>query len=130
MVYYDHNRVVAGGGRKIGDEVDRELFKGEGGRGGDGHKWRDGQMGVDFILLTKGTPIDKVFHEGRETRPPKVTFKDSLGAEDTQVTCGGGRMDGVEERGAGQWGNIHLSFKVKVSIVISPIRHRRVREQG
>ena len=28
MVYYDHNRVVAIGGRKIGDEVNRELLKG------------------------------------------------------------------------------------------------------
>ena len=35
MVYYDHNRVVADEGRKIGDEVDRELFEEEGGRGGD-----------------------------------------------------------------------------------------------
>ena len=101
MVYYDHNRVMAIGGRKISDEVDRELFKGEGYRGGDGRKWRDGQMGVDFVLLTEGTSINEVFYEGRETGPPKVTFKDSLGVEDTYVTHGGGRVDEVEERGAG-----------------------------
>ena len=88
-------------GRKISDEVDRELFKGEGGRGGDGHKQRDGWMGVDFVLLTEGASVDEVFYEGRETRPPKVTFKDSLGMEDIHVTCGGERVDGVEERGAG-----------------------------
>ena len=87
-------------------------------------------MGVDFVLLTEGASINEVFYKGRETRPPKVTFKDSLGMEDTHVTHGGGRVDGVEERGVGQWGNIHPSLKVKVSIVISPIRHRRVREQG
>ena len=129
MVYYDHNRVMAVGGRKIGDEVDRELFKGEGDRGGDGRKQRDGWMGIDFVLLTEGAPIDEVFYEGRETRPPKVTFKNSLGVEDTHVIYGGGRVDGVDERGVGQWGNIHLSLEVEVSIVISPIRHRRVREQ-
>ena len=28
MVYYDHNRVVAIGGREISDEVNRELLKG------------------------------------------------------------------------------------------------------
>ena len=125
MVYYDHNR------RNVSDEVNRELLKGEGGRGGDGHKWRDdGWMGVDLILLTDGTAVDEVFHKGGETWPPKITFKDSFGAEDAHIIHGGRRVDGVEEREAGQWGNIHLSFKVKVSIVISPIRCRRAREQG
>ena len=101
MVYYDHNRVMAVGGRKISDEINRELFKGEGGRGGDEHKWRDGWMDVDFVLLTEGTSIDEVFYKGRETGPPRVTFKDRLGVEDTHVTSGGGRVDEVEERGAG-----------------------------
>ena len=87
-------------------------------------------MGVHFVLLTEGTPVDEVFHKGGETGLSKITFKDSFGVEDIHVTCGGGRVDGVEERGVGRWGNIHLSFKVKVSIVVSPIRHRRVREQG
>ena len=90
MVYYDHNRVVAIGGREIGDEVDRELLKEEGGRGGDGHKWRDGRMGVDLVLLTKGTAVNEVFHEGGETQPPEISFKDSLSMEDTHVTHGGG----------------------------------------
>ena len=58
-------------------------------------------MGVDFILLTKGTSVDKVFYEGRKTGPPKVIFKNSLGVEDTHMTCGGGKVDGVEERGVG-----------------------------
>ena len=130
MVYYDHNRVVAIRGRKIGDEVDRELLKGEGDRGGDGHKWRDDRISVDLVLLTDGAAINEVFHEGEETWPPKITFKDSLGVEDIHVTHGERRVDGVEEGGVGQWGNIHPSFKVKMSIVIGPIRHRRVREQG
>ena len=128
MVYYDHNKIVAIRGRKISDEVDRELLKGEGGRGGDGHKWRDGRMGVDLVLLAEGAAINEVFYEEGKTWPPKITFKDSLGVEDTHVTHGGGRVDGVEKRGAGRWGNIHPSLKVKVSIVISPIRHRRVIE--
>ena len=101
MVYYDHNRVVAIGGREIGDEVNRELLKGEGGRGGDRHKQRDGWMGVDFVLLTEGTAVDEVFHEGGETWPPKIMFKDRLDVEDTHVTSGGGRVDEVEERGVG-----------------------------
>ena len=125
MVYYGHNRVVAIRGRKISDEVNRELLKGEGGRGGDGHKQRDGRMSVYLVLLTDGTAINEVFHEGEEIWPPKI----SLGVEDIHVTHGEGRVDGVEEGGVGQWGNIHPSFKVKVSIVIGPIRHRRVREQ-
>ena len=55
-------------------------------------------MGVDFVLLTEGTAVDEVFHEGGETWPPKIMFKDSLGVEDTHVTHGGERVDGVEER--------------------------------
>ena len=120
---------MAIGGRKISDEVDRELLKGKDGRGGDGCKQRDGRMGIDLVLLTDGASIDEVFHEGGETWPSKITFKDSLGVEDTHVTHGGGRVDGVEKRGAGRWRNIHPSFKVKLSIVISPIRCRRAREQ-
>ena len=128
MDYYDHNKVMAIRGRKIGDEVDRELLKGEGGRGGDGHEWRDGRMGVDLVLLTEGTAVNEVFHEGGETWPSKIMFKDSLDVEDAHVTHGGGRVDGVEEKRVGQRGNIHPSFKVKVFIVISPIRRRRARE--
>ena len=101
MIYYDHNRVMAGGGRKIGDEVDRELFEGKDGSGGDGCKWRNSQIGVDFVLLTEGTSINEVFYEGREIGPPKVTFKDRLGVEDTHVISSGGRVDGVKERGVG-----------------------------
>ena len=101
MVYYNHNRVMAIRGRKIGDEIDRELFEGEGGRGEDGHKWRVGQMDVDFVLLTEGASINEVFYEGRETGPPKVTFKDRHGVKNTHVTSSGGRVDGVEEREAG-----------------------------
>ena len=88
-------------GRKIRDEINRELFKGESGRGGDGRKWRDGRMGVDFILLIEDASIDEVFYKGRETGPPKIMFKDRLDVEDTHVTSGGGRVDEVEERGVG-----------------------------
>ena len=101
MVYYDHNRVVAIRGREISDEVNRELLEGEGGRGGDGRKWRDGWMGVDFVLLTKGAAINKVFYKGGEVQPPKITFKDSFSVEDTHVARDGERVNGVEERGAG-----------------------------
>ena len=59
-------------------------------------------MDVDLVLLAEGAAIDKVFHKGGETRPPEILFKDSLGVEDTHVTHGGGRVDGVEERGVGQ----------------------------
>ena len=113
MVYYDHNRVMAIRGRKISDEVNRELLEREGGRGGDGCKCRDARMDIDFVLLTEGTAIDEVFYKEGETWPPKIMFKDSFGTEDTHVACGGGRVDGVEERGAGRWENVHLSFKVK-----------------
>ena len=43
-------------------------------------------MGVDFVLLTDHTSINKVFDEGGKSQPPVVSFKDGLGAEDPHMT--------------------------------------------
>ena len=59
MVDHNQNRILAANFRKVGDEVDRDLFEGESGRRGDRVQRRFGRMGVYFVLLTGGTSFDE-----------------------------------------------------------------------
>ena len=43
-------------------------------------------MGVDFVLLTDRTSINEIFDKGCKSRPPVVSLKDGLGAEDPHMT--------------------------------------------
>ena len=47
-------------------------------------------MMVHFVLLACGAARDKGIDEGGQTRPPEVTFDDSLGAEVSCMSQGGG----------------------------------------
>ena len=73
---------------KVCDKVNGQLLEGEGVRGGNGNERRDGRMGVNLVLLTDGTPVDKMFDKRGKAWPPEVTFKNSLCAEDTHVAGG------------------------------------------
>ena len=47
-------------------------------------------MGVDLVLLTDCTSINKVFDKESEAWPPVVSFKDGLGAKDAHMVREGG----------------------------------------
>ena len=96
MVYYDHNRIMAIGSRKVHDKVNGQLLEGEGVQGGNGNERRDSRMGVDLVLLTDGTPIDEVFDKRGKAQPPEVTFENSLCAEDIHVAGGRGGVKRME----------------------------------
>ena len=97
MVYYDHDRVMAVGDRKISDEVDGELPAKEGSGRRDRHEWRDCEVSINLALLTNSAVVHEVFDKRSKTGPPKVTFKDRFGVEDTHVPGCRGEMDQVEE---------------------------------
>ena len=78
-------------------------------------------MSVNLILLTDCTAVNEVFDEGGETRPPEVMFMDRFHAENAHMTDYRGGMDQVEEGRAGRWRNIHMTFEIKVAIVIGPV---------
>ena len=40
-------------------------------------------MGVDLVLLTDRTSINKILDEGGKSWPPVVSLKDGLGVEDS-----------------------------------------------
>jgi len=72
MVYHDQERIKAGGGGEVGDEIAGDLL--EGSRGG-GFNWGKGWQGgvcVRFVLLANGTAFNIFMDLGGETGPPKL----------------------------------------------------------
>ena len=96
MVDHDHDRVKSRRGREVGDEVNRELFKGERDIGLDREQRRRDGVSVGLVLLADGTPSDEALYKGGEAWPPEIPFQNCFGAKDTHVTRQGGGMDRVE----------------------------------
>ena len=42
-------------------------------------------MGVDLVLLTDCTSINKILDEGGKSQPPVVPFEDGLGVKDPHM---------------------------------------------
>ena len=96
MVNHDQDRIKAGGGKKICDNVNWELAEGERSGGRDGMERRRGGVSINLVLLADCTAIDKVFDKGGKTGPPVVVFEDSLCMEDTHMTKEKRGMNSVE----------------------------------
>ena len=130
MVDYDHDRIETRGWWQVSDEVDRELLERESGGGRYGTKGQGGGVGVDLVLLTDHTSINKMFDEGSKSWPPVVPLEDGLGVKDAHMAQEGRRMYGMQEWRSGGWGNKHATFKIQMTIVIVPVREGGVREEG
>ena len=85
-------------------------------------------MMVYLVLLAHGTARDKGIDKGEQTRPPEVTFNDGLGVEMPCMPRGGGFVQRANEGAVGCWWYIHLSLKVEVAILESPVSEGRARE--
>ena len=96
MVDHDHDRIKSRRGREGGDEVNRELFKGERDSGFDREERRDNGVSVGLALLADGTTSNEVLYEGGEAWPPEITFQNCFGAKYTHVASQRGGMDRVE----------------------------------
>ena len=64
MVDHDQNGVYPVYLREICNEVNRELFKGKGGHGGDGVQWQADRVGVHFVLLAHSTSFNEFVNIG------------------------------------------------------------------
>ena len=53
-------------------------------------------MSTSLVLLANGTAGNKVVDKHRKSRPPKVTFNNSLSAKAAKVTRDGRGVDRVE----------------------------------
>ena len=127
MVNYDHDRIKTRGGQKVGDEVDGELLERESGDRWYGTEEWGGGVGVDLVLLTDRTSIDKIFDKGSKSWPPVVSLKDGLGVKDAHMAREGRGVYDMQECRSGGWGNKHPTFKVQMTIVVVPVRESRVR---
>ena len=85
VVDYDHDRIKTRGWWKVGDEFDGELFERESGGGWYGTERWSGGVGVDLVLLTDRTSVNKIFDEGHKSWPPVVPFKDEFGVKDAHM---------------------------------------------
>ena len=71
MVYHDQERIEAGGGGKVGNQIAGDLLEGVRGGGFDRGKWRYSGVCVGFVLLAGGTAFYVLSDIGREARPPE-----------------------------------------------------------
>ena len=71
----DHNQkgIKAGEDREVGDKVTGDLLEGAGHGGADGGEWRDGRMGVGFVLLAGCTTLDIFTNIGGKAGPPEFS---------------------------------------------------------
>ena len=130
MVDHNHDRVKPRGRREVGDEVDRELFKGESDGGFDQEERGHNGVRIGFVLLADGTASDKVFDKGGEARPPEIPFQNCLGTKDTHMTSQRGGMDGVEQGRVSRRGYEHPIAEIKMSVIERPVGKRGTSEQG
>ena len=72
MVNHDQKGIKTIGKGKVGDQITGDLLKGEGAGGRNGEEWGTGQMGVDLVLLARGTSTDITMNVRGEAWPPKL----------------------------------------------------------
>ena len=107
MVYHDHERVKAHGGREVGDKVARDLLEGAGGEGFNRRQGGYGGVCVGLILLAKGTAFDITADKRGEAGPPEFGGDQLTRFEEAGVAGGFMVMapckDGATERIIGRY---------------------------
>ena len=87
----DHNQkgVKTIGKGKVGDQITGDLLKGVGAGGQNGEEWRMGWMGVDLVLLARGTSADITSNIRGEAQPPKLRGNKLAGLENSRMASSG-----------------------------------------
>ena len=89
MVDHDQERIKARRKWEVGNEINGELLERAGTGGGNGGEGGHHGVCVDFHLLTKGTPRDKVVDKRGHTGPPVVPRQQRISAEEASMARGG-----------------------------------------
>ena len=97
MVYHDHERIEAGGQRKIRDKITRNLLKRTRGDGLNGRKGGYGGVRVNFVLLAEGTALDVAADIGGEAGPPEFGGDQLSRFQETGMTSGFMIMAALED---------------------------------
>ena len=86
MVDHDQKGIEAGGRGEVGDKVTGELLKGAGGGGANRSEWRDGGVGICFVLLAGRAALDVLADVGGEAGPPEFCCDELTSFEVAGVT--------------------------------------------
>ena len=86
MVNHDQERIEAGRGRKVGDEVAGDLLERAGHGGATGGKRWDGGVGISLVSLAGGTAFNVLADVGGEAGPPELRRDELTGFQVAGVT--------------------------------------------
>ena len=124
MVDHDQKGIKTIGKGKVSDEITRDLLEGAGAGGRNRVERGSRRMGVDLMLLARGTPTDITPNVGGEARPPKLRGNKLASFEDTRVASSGVVMvashDGVAQ--ARVSGDIDTVLVSQDASIVMPIR--------
>ena len=74
---------------KVSDQIAGDLLKGAGAGGWNGEEWGSGWMGVDLVLLARGTSVDKTVNVRGKAWLPKLRGNKLASLEDSRMTSSG-----------------------------------------
>ena len=72
MVDHDQKGIKTIGKGEVSDQITGDLLEGAGAGGGDREEQGTRRMGIDLVLLARGTPTDITLDKRGEARPPKL----------------------------------------------------------
>ena len=124
MVDHDQKGIKTIRKGEVGDQITRDLLEGAGAGGRNREERGARRMGVDLILLARGTPADITADVRGEARPPKLRGNKLASFEDTGVASSGVVMvvsyDSVAQ--ASVSGDIDTVLISQDASVVMPIR--------
>ena len=89
MVDHDQKGIKTIGKGKVGDQITGDLLEGVGAGGRNGEEWGSGWMGVDLVLLARGTSMDIAVDVRGEAWPPKFQGNQLASLENSWVASSG-----------------------------------------
>ena len=95
MVNHDQKGIKTIGKRKVSDQITGDLLEGAGAGGWNGEEWGSGRMGVDFVLLARGTAVDIAANVRGEAWPPKFRGNQLASFENARMASSGDRKSVV-----------------------------------
>ena len=132
MVDHDQKGIKATGKGKVSDQITGNLLEGAGARGWNREERGARRMGVDLVLLARGTPADITPDVRGKAWPPKLRGNELASFEDTGMASGGmvvvSSHDGVAQASISR--DIDMVLVSQNASVIVPVRKARAESGG
>ena len=89
MVDHDQKGIKTIRKEKVSDQITGDLLKEAGAGGWNGEKWGSRRMGIDLVLLARGTPADITVNVRGEAWLPKLRGNKLVSFENPRMTSSG-----------------------------------------